>query len=224
MPPTSRSAGDFDEGIIVRPEYKATDLPSAKLSISAQVLDSAAGALLGTACGDALGVPYEYATPPVGDAEMVGGGLGDFAPGEWSDDTQMAICIARVAATGTPLSSRHGLNQVAAGFEDWFASEPADVGVQTGRVLEAASLNTGPARLRLAAASADLHARTSRTAGNGALMRTAPVTLTSLDDRHAVALSARKVAELTHTDPLAGDSCVSGPRPSGSPSRNTAST
>jgi ADP-ribosyl-[dinitrogen reductase] hydrolase len=32
---------------------------------------------------------------------MIGGGLGDFAPGEWTDDTSMAICIAEVTATGT---------------------------------------------------------------------------------------------------------------------------
>ena len=38
----------------------------------------AAGVLLGQACGDALGVPYEFATPPsVGElAHMHGGGLG----------------------------------------------------------------------------------------------------------------------------------------------------
>ena len=80
--------------------------------------------------------------------------------------------------------------------------------MQTARVLEAAAETTGPARLRLVAAATELHARTGRTAGNGALMRTAPVALTALDDRTAVARSARLVAELTHTDPLAGDSCV----------------
>ena len=45
-------------------------------------------------------------------------------------------------------------------------------------------------------------------AGNGALMRTAVVALSALDDRVRGARSARRVANLTHADPLAGDSCV----------------
>ena len=63
--------------------------------------DRAAGVLLGQAVGDALGVPYEFGTPPAdGRPVMKGGGLGPYAPGEWSDDTQMAVCVAEVAATG----------------------------------------------------------------------------------------------------------------------------
>ena len=62
--------------------------------------DRAGGVLLGQAIGDALGVPYEFASPiPFGTAEMIGGGLGPYAPGEWSDDTQMAVCIARATAS-----------------------------------------------------------------------------------------------------------------------------
>lgn len=54
----------------------------------------------------------------------------------------------------------------------------------------------------------DLHESTGHTAGNGALMRTAPVALAFLEDRDRTAAAARRIAELTHTDPLAGDSCV----------------
>ena len=70
------------------------------LRLSSAQHDRAAGVLLGGACGDALGVPYEFAAPPPAGvlAEMTGGGLGDFAPGEWSDDTSMAVAIAEVAA------------------------------------------------------------------------------------------------------------------------------
>src|SRR5690606_31264408 len=46
------------------------------------------------------------------------------------------------------------------------------------------------------------------TAGNGALMRTGVVGLVALDDRVATARAARAVASLTHTDPLAAESCV----------------
>jgi ADP-ribosylglycohydrolase len=64
-------------------------------------LDRCAGVLLGLAVGDALGAGYEFRTPPRGDAAMIGGGTGDWEPGEWTDDTQVAICIAEEATTGT---------------------------------------------------------------------------------------------------------------------------
>jgi ADP-ribosylglycohydrolase len=95
-------------------------------------MDRACGVLLGRASGDALGVPYEFATPPApGElAEMRGGGLGDYTPGEWSDDTQMAACIALVSATGAGLISGEALDAIAEGSLSW-AREGADIGVQT---------------------------------------------------------------------------------------------
>ena len=171
--------------------------------------DRAAGVLLGQACGDALGVPYEFGSARLGErAEMVGGGLGSYAPGEWSDDTQMAVCIARVAATGADLTSSGALDDVAAGFEGWYADGPADVGSQTSRVLTGPRRREGSSAERLRAASRALHERTGMTAGNGALMRTATVGLSHLGDARQTARSARAIAELTHADPLAGDSCV----------------
>lgn len=50
-----------------------------------------------------------------------------------------------------------------------------------------------------------LHRNTGRTAGNGSLMRTAPVALAYLDDEAAMVEAARVISELTHWDPLAGD-------------------
>lgn len=180
---------------------------------SQQILDRAAGTLVGAACGDALGVPYEFGSSPF-DArrgpESIGGGLGSYAPGEWSDDTQMAVCIARVAASGIPIDSPEGLDQIARGFLTWMDFDPADVGIQTRSLLTpmlAGDRGDGIAE-RMAAGARDLHDRTGRTAGNGALMRTAPVALAFLEDRERTATAARRIAELTHTDPLAGDSCV----------------
>src|SRR6476620_3830311 len=96
--------------------------------------DRAAGVLLAQACGDALGVPYEFSRPPAGEPQMVGGGLGPYAPGEWSDDTQMALCIARVAARGD-LTSAEAMDEVAAAFEAWLRGGASDVGTQTRVVL-----------------------------------------------------------------------------------------
>ena len=128
--------------------------------------DRAAGVLLGQACGDALGVPYEFGTPPTGDAQMRGGGLGSYEPGEWSDDTQMALCIARVAATGVDLCSADALDEIALAFEEWFRGEPSDVGVQTSSVLRAATRLQGRESERLTRASRTHYQRTDRAAGN----------------------------------------------------------
>lgn len=79
--------------------------------------ERAIGVLIGQAYGDALGVPYEHGRPPAdGHPVMKGGGLGGYAPGEWSDDTQMALCIAEVAASGLDLTTEQGLDAVATRF------------------------------------------------------------------------------------------------------------
>lgn len=61
--------------------------------------DRAAGALLGMASGDALGAGYEFgpALPASTDVWMKGGGGFGWAPGEWTDDTQMAIPLLEAA-------------------------------------------------------------------------------------------------------------------------------
>jgi ADP-ribosylglycohydrolase len=176
--------------------------------------DRAAGVLLTTAAGDALGVPYEFARPPGESelAEMSGGGLGAFAPGEWSDDTSMVVAIAEVAATGADLTTDDALDAIATNFLRWYDGHPADVGIQTGAVLGATRRlldrdGGRPAQVMTLEAAA-YAADHPRSAGNGALMRTAPVALAHLDDRDRLARAARLVARLTHADPLAGDSCV----------------
>lgn len=54
------------------------------------------GALLGLATGDALGTTLEFKAPgsftPI--TEIVGGGPFGLNPGEWTDDTSMALCLA----------------------------------------------------------------------------------------------------------------------------------
>ncbi|MBB2987104.1 ADP-ribosylglycohydrolase family protein [Terracoccus luteus] len=178
------------------------------MPVSPLVVDRAAGCLLGEACGDALGVPYEMAAPPVGEAVMKGGGLGPYDPGEWSDDTQMTLCVATAAAAGLDLTGPDGLDAVAEAFVAWLAGGATDVGLQTRTVLLDAASLTGRPHEQLTAAAEALHARTGHTAGNGALMRTSVVGLFALDDREKTAAAARAVARLTHADDLASDSSV----------------
>ena len=64
--------------------------------MSLTLLDRYRGSLLGLACGDAVGTTVEFMPrgtfPPVTD--MVGGGPFSLKPGQWTDDTSMALCLA----------------------------------------------------------------------------------------------------------------------------------
>ncbi|MFV2198203.1 ADP-ribosylglycohydrolase family protein [Nocardiopsis sp. LOL_012] len=176
--------------------------------------DRAAGVLLAAACGDALGVPYEFRPrlTPDQTPRMVGGGLGPYAPGEYSDDTQMSVCIARALAETAPAAIQESrvLNRIADHFLTWLREGATDIGIQTGTVLRAAAPEAGTptvaATMRTAAHS--LWTSGHRSTGNGSLMRTAPVALHEVHDAEATAEAARLVSDLTHADPLAGDACV----------------
>jgi ADP-ribosyl-[dinitrogen reductase] hydrolase len=169
--------------------------------------DRAAGVLLGTACGDALGAGYEFG-PPLGSnhaVAMVGGGSFGWAPGEWTDDTSMAIAIAEVTADGGSLRDEAALDLIARRWAGW-ARNAQDVGVQTRSVL--ASAGSRPSAKMLAKAASAHHARTGRSGGNGSLMRTAPVALAFLHDPVELARAARTVSALTHYDRQAGEACA----------------
>ncbi|MFB9833403.1 ADP-ribosylglycohydrolase family protein [Actinoallomurus acaciae] len=179
------------------------------VTLTSEQRDRAAGVLLGAACGDALGVPYEFAArlSPAAVPEMAGGGLGPYEPGEYSDDTQMQVCVAEVAALGHGLRSDLALDGVAVRFLRWYREGASDIGDQTRTVLGSVD-RTGGLSSRMRRAAEDLHARTGRTAGNGSLMRTAVVALPYLGDPVAMMEAARLVSGLTHPDDLAGDACV----------------
>ena len=169
--------------------------------------DRAAGVLLGMACGDALGAGYEFG-PPLGSDRavgMIGGGGFGWAPGEWTDDTSMAVAIAEVTADGGSLRDEAALDMIARRWADWARSAP-DVGVQTRSVL--ASAGPQPSAKMLAEAAAAHHARTGRSGGNGSLMRTAPVAFAFLHDPGGLAGAAHAVSALTHHDRQAGEACA----------------
>ena len=169
--------------------------------------DRACGAVLATAAGDALGAGYEFGAGPGSEGPgMIGGGLGNFAKGEWTDDTTMAWCALDVAAKGVDLRSEDALTEIARRFRGWYESGPADIGNQTRSVLSSGGHE--PTGAALTAASDALHARTGHTAGNGSLMRTAPVALGYLDDPEGLTEAALAVSRLTHADPRAGEACI----------------
>jgi ADP-ribosylglycohydrolase/protein-tyrosine phosphatase len=178
--------------------------------LPAQV-DRAAGVLLGAACGDALGAGYEFGVaspPPVGQRPgMIGGGLGNFAPGEWTDDTAQTYAVAEVAARRFELRSVAALDEIARTLGAWYASGPADIGVLTRTVLRAAGAD--PTAQSLTSAANAEHERSGHTAGNGSLMRTSAVALAYLhDDADVLVQAAMAVSALTHADPRAGEACA----------------
>jgi ADP-ribosyl-[dinitrogen reductase] hydrolase len=161
-------------------------------------LDRAAGVLVGLAAGDALGAGYEFGPAFDGPVEMKGGGPFGWEPGEWTDDTQMAICIAEQTATGDL-----DLDALGDRFIAW-ANEANDIGNQTRAVLSAARNGAD-----LTAAAADrFRLRPRNSAGNGSLMRTGPVSIPYLGNPERIAAAAADVSALTHADPLAIDACV----------------
>ncbi|MGY3380890.1 ADP-ribosyl-[dinitrogen reductase] hydrolase [Arthrobacter sp. TE12231] len=180
--------------------------------------DRAAGVLVALAAGDALGAGYEFGTPLPDDAEvtMKGGGPFGFAPAEWTDDTSMAIPIAQAvleAASNAGSSSSAALTMIVRAWTAW-AAEAKDVGAQTNSVIAAArrlASAAGRSEVHAAdfsAAAADFHARTGRSAGNGSLMRTAPLALAYLDrDPAELMAAAGALSALTHADPDPREAC-----------------
>lgn len=70
------------------------DTPSYALPVPA-ALDRARGAMLGLAIGDAIGTTLEFTQRDAACVrDMVGGGPFSLQPGEWTDDTSMALCLA----------------------------------------------------------------------------------------------------------------------------------
>lgn len=185
------------------------------IKMSAAQSDRAAGVLLGIASGDALGAGYEFGPPLGDDVDVVMGGGGSFnwAPGEWTDDTSMAIAIAEVSATGEDLRTQAAQDQISARWAAW-GQDAKDVGIQTRQVLGTASRAAAgrgepqPRADDLRAAAAALHQRTGKTAGNGSLMRTAPVALAYLHDPAGLVEAATQLSALTHADPEAGEACA----------------
>jgi ADP-ribosyl-[dinitrogen reductase] hydrolase len=176
------------------------------MELTSAQLDRAAGVLLGTASGDALGAGYEFG-PPLADGTPVtmdGGGAFAWEPGEWTDDTSMAIVIARETAAGEGLDNEATLDRITGEWIRWAQTAP-DVGNQLRAVLGA---SRSYASADVAAAAQTYWKRNGQAGGNGSLMRTAPVALSYLGDAEGLAIAARRVSDLTHPEPDAGDACV----------------
>jgi ADP-ribosyl-[dinitrogen reductase] hydrolase len=167
-----------------------------------------AGALIGSAVGDALGAPFEFGPPGQFTArfpteargvatEMCGGGSLRWEPGEFTDDTQMALLLATSLVQQGELDEADVFDR----FRAWAQADPPDIGNQTRAVL-------GSGR-PWDIAAAEHAARSGHAAGNGSLMRTTPAAIRfSREGRDATMDAARRISALTHGDPAAGEGCA----------------
>ena len=163
------------------------------------VSDRIRGALLGLACGDALGAPAEFKSAPRIRQEygtlrdMVGGGV--WMPGEWTDDTGMALAVAEgiLEAPADPVSV------IGRNFLEWRRTAK-DVGNTIRAALDAYAGDWA------AASAGTSMARSGHAGGNGSLMRTLPVALAYADREQMLRESAR-ISAMTHWDAQAEVCC-----------------
>jgi ADP-ribosyl-[dinitrogen reductase] hydrolase len=160
------------------------------------------GCLVGLAVGDALGGPLEFMSAdnivaqygaPV--REMVGGGWLHLRPGEYTDDTQMTLCIAESIVERETFD----MADVARRFVAWYDSRPKDIGNITRLAL--AELKRGSPWQE---AGHLAHQQTGgRSAGNGSIMRCAPVALYRWRDYQQLMADSVDSSRATHWDDLA---------------------
>jgi len=150
-----------------------------------ETLDRMRGTLLGLAVGDALGAAVEFRPP--GSFEPVtgyrGGGPHDLAPGEWTDDTSMALALAdSIAKKGWDPDDQMRR------YLRWYESGVYSVNEHCFDIG-----NTTIAALLRFKATGDAWAsgdRSEHAAGNGSIMRLAPVPI------HFASLFPNRLAEL----------------------------
>lgn len=155
------------------------------------------GVLLGLAVGDALGTTLEFGPRRPLDnlhAEMTGGGVFQLEPGQWTDDTAMALAMARSLVqekSFRPLSVLHEWSEWYQHGKHSCTGTCFDIGSATRTALDAFLRN-----------SAVVPQISVSALGNGSLMRLAPVVLFASNEGEAESL-AYEQSLLTHGEDAA---------------------
>ncbi|MDH5178304.1 MAG: ADP-ribosylglycohydrolase family protein [Gammaproteobacteria bacterium] len=166
------------------------------------LLDKAKGMLVGLAAGDAVGTTVEFkmrgSFPPVTD--MTGGGPFNLAKGKWTDDTSMALCLADSLLACSGFDATDQMQRYCRWYKEGYMSSTGrcfDIGGTTADALNRFSVTGDPF-----AGSTD-----PRSAGNGSVMRLAPVAITYQHDRDALLQFAADSSRTTHGCDEAVESC-----------------
>lgn len=164
-------------------------------------LDRAMGCLAGLAVGDALGTTLEFESPgsfePIDD--IVGGGPFHLKPGQWTDDTSMALCLAESLLGCGGFDLRDQAERYVRWWREGHMSATGlcfDIGNTVRQALASFLMSGG-------AASGSTH---PYSAGNGSIMRLAPVPIYYKRDDEAVRYSVES-SRSTHQAPACLDAC-----------------
>ncbi len=160
------------------------------------------GALLGLAAGDAVGTTIEFSRPgqfePVTD--MVGGGPFRLEPGQWTDDTSMALCLAASLVECGAFDPADQMSRYLRWRAEGYMSANGrcfDIGNTVSGALHRFEETGEPF-----AGSTDEHS-----AGNGSLMRLAPIPMAYADDAELAIQRAAEMSRTTHGAREAVDAC-----------------
>ncbi|MBI2945300.1 MAG: ADP-ribosylglycohydrolase family protein [Candidatus Wallbacteria bacterium] len=182
-----------------------TDSPASPRA-DAAVLSRAQGCLMGQVAGDALGSLVEFRSAeeiarshPGGVREMAVSPVWSTLPGQPTDDSELAILLARsLVVRGT-----YDADAAAAAYAYWYSTGPYDMGQTTRQALSAAAADPkAPAR-------AARHAASRGSQANGSLMRCSPLGILGWRASPAQVVHwARTDSELTHPHPLCQEACA----------------
>jgi len=160
------------------------------------------GALLGLAAGDAVGTTVEFRAPgsfqPLTD--MVGGGPFGLEPGQWTDDTSMALCLAESLIETGGFDPVDQLDRYVRWWREGHLSSTGhcfDIGGTVSRALSHFERTGDPA-----AGPTDPYS-----AGNGSIMRLAPVPLYYAEDPRLAIDRSADSSRTTHGATEAVDGC-----------------
>lgn len=161
------------------------------------------GAMIGLAVGDALGAPVEFLQrdkfPPV--EWYCEGGKFKLSIGEYTDDTAMALCLAQSLIDCKGLNQKDQLQKYLLWFEKGYMSATGK-SIGCGKTVYRALL-----RFKSKNCEECGNKRFSKGAGNGSIMRIAPIALFYANDLILAMKMAEKSSYTTHGLKICADAC-----------------
>lgn len=164
-------------------------------------INRARGALLGLAVGDAVGTTVEFKARGsfVQLTDMVGGGVFNLKPGQWTDDTSLALCLA-TSLVEKGFDTHDQMCRYIRWRETGYMSSTGrcfDVGRATSEALDRFKLTGNPIAGSTLPSSA----------GNGSIMRLAPIPIYYQDDPELAIEMSVAQSRTTHQSAQCLDAC-----------------
>lgn len=166
------------------------------------------GSFIGLAVGDAIGTTLEFKKRDLADKveDMVGGGPFELNPGEWTDDTSMALCLADSLIDFNGFYPEDQMNKYYKWFSEGYNSSTGYC-FDIGNTIKEALFNYKKTGMAYSGKE------NSESAGNGSLMRLAPIPIfyfTTLENKKGLQLLvkyAEQSSRTTHAEKNCLDAC-----------------